>query len=145
MKKISLFLVLVFICLSASDKQEQKSVMDLLTSKEWNMQGMNDKTYSVKYTRTEKYAYFNGQLLGIQDYYLSDTIDGAFNPKKIGLAKNGKYIICKIIGKESFSEMLMVAFRRKILIESVHSFFQPARSATVPVSFSFSGLGALNV
>ena len=95
MKKISLFLVLVFICLSASDKQEQKSVMDLLTRKEWNMQGMSDKTYSVKYTRTEKYAYFNGQLLGIQDYYLSDTIDGAFNPKKIGLAKNGKYIICK--------------------------------------------------
>ena len=89
MKKISLFLVLVFICLSASDKQEQKSVMDILTSKEWNMQGMSDKTFS------EKYAYFNGQLLGIQDYYLSDTIDGAFNPKKIGLAKNGKYIISK--------------------------------------------------
>jgi hypothetical protein len=95
MKKISLFLVLVFICLSASDKQEQKSVMDILTSKEWNMQGMSDKTFSEKYTRTEKYAYFNGQLLGIQDYYLSDTIDGAFNPKKIGLAKNGKYIISK--------------------------------------------------
>lgn len=95
MKKISLFLVLVFICLSASDKQEQKSVMDILISKEWNMQGMSDKTYSVKYTRTEKYAYFNGQLLGIQDYYLSDAIDSAFNPKKIGLAKNGKYIIGK--------------------------------------------------
>lgn len=59
------------------------------------MQGMSDKTFSEKYTRTEKYAYFNGQLLGIQDYYLSDTIDGAFNPKKIGLAKNGKYIISK--------------------------------------------------
>ena len=83
MKKISLFLVLVFICLSASDKQEQKSVMDILISKEWNMQGMSDKTFSEKYTRTEKYAYFNGQLLG------------AFNPKKIGLAKNGKYIISK--------------------------------------------------
>ena len=95
MKKISLFLVFVFICLSASDKQEQKSVMDILISKEWNMQGMSDKTFSEKYTRTEKYAYFNGQLLGIQDYYLSDTIDGAFNPKKIGLAKNGKYIISK--------------------------------------------------
>ena len=95
MKKISLFLVLVFICLSASDKQEQKSVMDILISKEWNMQGMSDKTFSEKYTRTEKYAYFNGQLLGIQDYYLSDTIDGAFNPKKIGLATNGKYIISK--------------------------------------------------
>lgn len=95
MKKISLFLVLVFICLSASDKQEKESVMDILASKQWNMQGMSDKTFSEKYTQTEKYAYFNGQLLGIQDYYLSDTIDGAFNPKKIGLVKNGKYIICK--------------------------------------------------
>ena len=67
MKKISLFLVLVFICLSASDKQEQKSVMDILISKEWNMQGMSDKTFSEKYTRTENYAYVNCQLLGILD------------------------------------------------------------------------------
>lgn len=94
MKKFSLFLFL-FACSLALYSQEQKSVIDLLTSKQWYLQGMTDKTSSEQFTRTEQNSYLNGELLGTFNYYLSDTIDETFDFNKIGTVNDGKYIVSK--------------------------------------------------
>jgi hypothetical protein len=94
MKKFSLFLLFIS-CSIILYSQEKKDMIDLLTSKKWHMQGMVGKTSSTQYSRTKEHAYFNGQLIGVLDYYLSDSIDKKFDPKKIGLANNGKYIVTK--------------------------------------------------
>jgi len=77
--------------------QNQATVLESLQAKKWEMQGMTDKTSEIHYQSDIYTVYLNGEILCKYEYYLSDSIDEAFNREKIGKISNGKYIISQMI------------------------------------------------
>jgi hypothetical protein len=95
--KIKKSVLIVFLAFSVVSvySQQNKTIAQMLQGKQWEMQGMTDKTSSKRVDSSKIYDYFNGELLSIRDYYLSDTPDTSFDSSKIGNYPNGKYIITK--------------------------------------------------
>ncbi len=92
--------LILILCLGFMNgfSQKKNTDLDLLKSKYWDMQGMTDKTSGKRFSESIIYNYFNNELLGESEYYLSNTQDKHFKENKIGKMKMGKYIIYRNLG-----------------------------------------------
>lgn len=101
-KKVSLFLILSVLSIF-SYSQGHNTTMELLLGKNWEMQGMTDKSYCQKYSKVKMKSYLNDKIFANSDYYLSDTIEENFVEDKIGKKVNGKYIVSRVNKADYFS------------------------------------------
>ncbi|MGV8090410.1 MAG: hypothetical protein AB2L24_00910 [Mangrovibacterium sp.] len=82
--------------------QKENTVLDKLQGKKWFMATAMDGDKIVnwtesKYEKDKVLYYFNGQLFGMGEYYLSDSIVTVFDQNKVGKVINGRYIVSRIL------------------------------------------------
>ncbi|NJN25736.1 MAG: hypothetical protein HC819_07120 [Cyclobacteriaceae bacterium] len=92
----------------------QKSTLDLLQQCKWEQRANNMIYHTQKFTQDSLYIYYREtMLIGVVDYYLSDTIVSEFDPDKVGKIRNGKYIIYRI--KDNVSVLEIIELTPEIL------------------------------
>ena len=115
------FLIILFILVEIYPlfSQNNKDVMDILTSKTWycdeNDNGMKDDYPQVRFSFTQdslKFfiygdkAYENFDTLS--PFYLSDEKDDEFDQDKVGKIKNGRYVIQNLLGEIRIMEIVSI-------------------------------------
>jgi hypothetical protein len=93
-KIITASLIFVLSTLSfISCAQENKTTLELLQGKDWEMRTSVNMSTQSKYTDKQVSYYLNGEFAVSNYFYLSDNIEKSFNKIKVGKNQNGKYII----------------------------------------------------
>jgi hypothetical protein len=87
---LSLFVVLIMISFSSF---AQNFKLGDLQGKTWCMQGLTDKTFEEIYENNKITSYLSDKYIYRMEYYLSDSIVKVFDSSKVGIVKEGKYII----------------------------------------------------
>ncbi len=83
----------------AAQSNIPSNARDILKSKNWIIQGVENHTYKIVFTSTEMLTYSNGVLIGKDKYYFVDKLElcgpGKFFESQVGSTNSGKFMIFK--------------------------------------------------
>ena len=92
-KIIILTNVLIAFTAFTTISQNNPSTLEKLQANTWETKSSVSNIFNSIYDAEQITIIRNGEILGTDEYYLSDTIDTVFDVTKIGKVPNGKYIV----------------------------------------------------
>lgn len=120
MKKLQILYLLLVLSVSCSAQTNIPSnVKQILMSKNWIIDGVEKDIYKTAFTNTKMSLSLNGNLIGEEEYYLSNNLNecsGGFVQSNVGSNMVGKYIITKKMCME-----LLTITSTKLVMKSLNN------------------------
>jgi hypothetical protein len=116
MKYIQIILIGAFMLIGQKNNAQMvtSNIQSNLLNKNWSSDPNSDKAVMFVFKETQLYVYSNGNEIGYEDYYLTNT-DSTFNDSDIGSVSSGNYIktrrLCYVI--EFYSDFKKFRIRAK--------------------------------
>ena len=102
MKNVKIILFISYMLFSISCKSQSNlpsNTSEILISKNWILEGVENYKHKIKFTGTKMTVFSNDTIIGEEDYYLSNELGhcepSSFIQANVGVITIGKYIITK--------------------------------------------------